>query len=285
MQLEADKAKFIQRWGEDPGWRCCVGFITVPNISLSYLEFLKIAPEGYLATEHHTYMTKDGMPTKFDFTVEGINEAVSQLELAARVLKVIGVDIIAQSGTPYSFCHEDGLAFSAKLRDKIEKDTGLPTVMMGLAVLFALKKLGCKTVAVSSTYYYEGWRQKYTKFLEDAGFKVLGNENFVSLGFYPDQESVNWYATREAGTRKYHTMSLVYRSVRKVAQMYPEADCYIQSGGGVFSLDIIQALEADLRKPVITSSTAQFYEIFYRMGTFEAIPDRGSLLASLAKGP
>ena len=134
MQNETHGARFATRWGEDPGWRGCIGFITVPNISLSFLEFLKIAPEGYVATEQHTYMTKDGMPTKFDFTVEGINEAVSQMEHAARVLKVLGVDLIAQSGTPYSFCHEGGFAFSRELRAKIEKDTGLPVVMMGLAV-------------------------------------------------------------------------------------------------------------------------------------------------------
>ena len=114
---------------------------------------------------------------------------------------------------------------------------------------------------------------------------MLGNENWVSLGFFPDQESVNWYRTREAGARKYHPMSMVYRSVRKVAKMYPEADCYIQSGAGVFSVDIIEPLEKELRKPVITSAAAQFFEIFYRMGTFEAIPGRGSLLASLEKGP
>ena len=78
-----DKAKFIQRWGEDPGWRAFIGFIAVPNLSGSFLEFLKIAPEGVIATCHHTYTTKNGVPTKFDFTVEGINEALGQVEEAA----------------------------------------------------------------------------------------------------------------------------------------------------------------------------------------------------------
>ena len=67
--------------------------------------------------------------------------------------------------------------------------------------------------------------------------------------------------------------------------MYPGADCYIMSGGGSFSMDIIEALEKELQTPVVTTSAAQFYGIFYRMGTFEAIAGRGSLLASLAEGP
>ena len=32
VQPKGDKANFIQWWDEDPGWRRCVGFITVPNI-------------------------------------------------------------------------------------------------------------------------------------------------------------------------------------------------------------------------------------------------------------
>jgi len=278
MQIDVGKASFIQRWGEDPGWRGFIGFITPPNLSVSHLEFIKIAPPGFVTTEMHTYMTKDGMPTKFDFTVEGIDEAVSQMEHAARVLKVLGVDLIAQSGTPYSFCHPGGFAFSRELRAKIEKDTGLPVVLMGLAVSNAVKRMGCKTVAVSSTYYYEPWREKYTKFLEDGGLKVLGNENFISLGYYPDHDAVRRHTTR------WFSLSLLYEAAKKVADMYPEADCVIQSGAGVYSMDIIEDLEIDLGKPVITSAAAQSFEILYKMRYFKAIPDRGSLLASLGKG-
>ncbi len=35
----------------------------------------------------------------------------------------------------------------------------------------------------------------------------------------------------------------------------------------------------------IAVDQAQFYGIFYRMGTFEAISGRGSQLTSLAEGP
>ena len=54
MQIAVDQAQFAQRWVEDPGWRCCAGFITVPNIALSFLEFLKIAPAGYSVMSHLT---------------------------------------------------------------------------------------------------------------------------------------------------------------------------------------------------------------------------------------
>ena len=84
--MTRDISKF-QRWGEDPGWRAIIGFITAPNVGLSIWEFMKIAPAGFLSTQQHTYVaTKEGKPKKFDFSVEGIQEAFQQIELCAQVL-------------------------------------------------------------------------------------------------------------------------------------------------------------------------------------------------------
>ncbi|MDP2932072.1 MAG: aspartate/glutamate racemase family protein [Chloroflexota bacterium] len=278
MDIDIDKRKF-QRWGEDPGWRGFVGFIGVPNLCLSGWEFMKIAPEGFIITFQHTYMTRNGVPSKFDFTVEGIQEAAKQVEHCADVLKAVGVDLIAQSGTPYSFCPEGGLAATRELHARVEKKTGLPAVFMGLAVIAALKKMGAKSIAVSSTYYYEGWRKRYTDFLQEAGFNVLGNESFVRLGYYANDDEVRRHPTRR------FAMSLIYRAAKKVADMYPQADCVVISGAGSLTLDILQPLETDLRKPVISSGASQYYEIFRRLNCWESIPGRGSLLASLSNGP
>jgi len=277
MQVNTDKAKFIQRWGEDPGWRAFVGFISVPNLALSTLEFMKIAPEGFATAEQHTCMTKDGVPTKFDYSVEGIQEAAKQVEYCAMVLKAIGVDLIAQSGTPFTFLREGGPAVSRDLHARIEKTTGLPTVFMGLALPFALRKMGYKSVAMACTYYSEAWRQGLTRLVEDSGIKVLGNENFVSLGIYPNQDAVNMQPTRR------FPMSVIYRSAKTVADRYPQADCVVIAGGGVCTMDIIAPLEEDTGKPVISTSAALYYEIFHRLGVLEPIPGRGSLLASLER--
>ena len=279
MELDIDKAKFIQRWGEDPGWRAFIGFIAVPVLALSNLEFRKVAPEGFATAEQHMYMTKDGVPAQFEYTVKGVRDAAKQTEHCAMVLKAMGVDLIAQCGAAYNFCPEGGLATAKVQRAKIEKTTGIPTVFSGLALPFALKKMGYSSVAISSTVYPDAWRQRFNKFLEDAGIKVLGNENFVSLGFYPNQDAVRMHPTRR------FPMSSIYRSAKMVANQYPEADCIVSSAGGVCTMDILEPLETDLRKPVISATAAMFFEIFYRLGVFEPILGRGSLLASLEKGP
>ncbi|MFC1872977.1 hypothetical protein ACFLYV_04630 [Chloroflexota bacterium] len=277
MQPDSDKAKFIQRWCEDPGWRAFVGFISVPNLALSTLEFMKIAPEGFATAEQHTYATKNGVPTVFDYSVEGIQEAATQVEQCAMILKAIGVDLIAQSGTPFTFLREGGLENSKRVQEKIENSTGLPAVFMGLALPSVLNKLGHKSVAMSCTYYSEAWRQGFTRSIEESGIKVLGNENFVTLGMYPNHEAVKMQPTRR------FPLSVVYRSAKTVANQHPEADCIVIAGGGVCTMDIIEALENDLGKPVISTSAALYYEIFQRLGVFEQIIGRGSLLASLKK--
>ncbi|MFC1945219.1 hypothetical protein ACFLWF_00530 [Chloroflexota bacterium] len=279
MQIEINKAQWIQNWGEDPGWRGFVGMIAAPAMGLSVLEFQKIAPRGVIAAEHHSYMSKDGIPVTFDFSIEGAQQLADQAETSALVFKQMGVDLIAICGTPTAFSMAGGYKASVEQVAKIEKNTGIPVVSMGLSLPFALNKLGAKTVAISCTHYSEAYRQGLTRFLEDAGFTVLGNENWVSQGFYASPELLKGQLTRR------FPMSLIYRSIRKAAENNPTADCIIGSGGAVFTLDIIDALEKDTRKPVISSTSAFLYQIFSRLGVWEGIPNRGSLLRSLDDGP
>ena len=207
----------------------------------------------------------------------GINSAMGQVEHCAEVLKLVGCDLIGQIGTPFSFCPDGGFEFTRDFENSLEKKLGLPTLFMGMSVVRALKHIGAHSVAVACQYYCEGWKERYVKFLEDAGFKVLSMENWVSQGAFPNDEEV-----KRNMIRRFH-MSLVYRNAKLVANNHPEADCVVISGGGIFTMDIMNALEMDLKKPVISSSGAFFWDSVRRMGVYEPLPGRGSLLASLDK--
>jgi len=276
MRLE--KARSMQRWVEDPGWRARVGFISTPRFSLDPMEFLRIAPEGFAVCQHMTYTMKNGVPAKFDYRMKSIAEAAKQLEEAALVLKSAEINLVAQSGTPFAFAREGGFNFTRDLQAKIEKDINLPFVMMGMAVVNALKTMGYNSLAVACTYYYDRQAEMYAQFLKDAGFKVLGMENWVSQGLIASQEEVFHGMVRR------HPIGLVYKAAKIVSSHHPEADCVVISGGGVVTMDILQPLETDLRKPVISSLAALFWEIFRRLEVFEPLVGRGSLLANLKKG-
>ena len=262
------------RWLEDPGWRGKIGFISPPHMSIDATEFLRIAPPGFRVCQTMTYVPG------FQLNAGDLVKAAEQLEGCSMALRQAGVDLIAQCGTPFSFA-QGGFIFGKEVQTKIEKATGLPMVMMGFSIINALKKMGYRSVAVACTYYSDDIAQMYTRFFEDSGIKVAGMENWVSQGIFTSQDEVS-RAMSPVHTRI--TMGLVYKSAKTVAQHHPEADCIIISGGGVSTMDVLQALEEDMRKPVISSLAALFWEILHRQGVFAPIRGRGSLLATLEKG-
>lgn len=264
------------QWLQDPGWRGRVGFISPPVASIDPIEFLRVAPQGFSVCQTMTYVPGFAK----GLTTENIAQAAQQLENCCLALKEAQVDCIAQSGTPFSFVVADGLRFTRELHAKIEKMTGIPFVMMGLAVINSLKKLGLGSVAVACTYYTDDLAQKYTKFLEDAGIKVVAMEHFINQGLFANRQEVD-RALFPPHSRI--PIGLIYKAAKTVAKHAPKAEAVVISGGGVTTLDLLQPLEADVRKPVISSLSAQIWEILHRLEVHEAIQGRGTLLASLSE--
>jgi maleate isomerase len=76
----------------------------------------------------------------------------------------------------------------------------------------------------------------------------------------------------------------VYKAARMVAKAAPDADCIVLGGGGVSTLDIVQALEEDTGKPVVSVLHALFWDVLNRLDVHAPIHGYGSLLRSLARG-
>lgn len=249
-----------------------MGFIAPPSLSMGPMEFLRIAPEGFAVLQTFTHVPDFKVRTEF------IRRAASQLEECAVALKDAGVDIIAQSGAPYSFVNEGGLAFTRDLHKRLQQVTNLPVVIHGLAIIAALKKMGYNSVAVACTSYNDDLAERYARFLEEAGIKVLAMENWPTQGIFATQEDVD----HSLGM---YPLGHIYKAARLVAGHAPRADCILISGGGIRTMDLLETLEEDLRRPVISNDAAQFWEIFVRLGVWPSIKGRGNLLASLEKGP
>ena len=50
--------------------------------------------------------------------------------------------------------------------------------MMGVEVVYALRHLNCKSIAVESTYYSDKMTKMLTEYLETAGLKISQSENW-----------------------------------------------------------------------------------------------------------
>ena len=229
------------------------------------MEFLKVSPEGLAIFQTFTHVPN------FKVQADMIMEAASQLDHCATVMKNIGVDIIAQVGTPFSFAHGKGLSLTKTVQERLEQKTGLPCVLQGLSVVNILKSNGFGSVSVACTYYNDDLAQKYTDFIEDAGIKVHSMVNWVTQGIFPTQEHVDL-------SRGVYRMSQVYDAAKMSANNSPGADCIVISGGGVRTLDLLEVLEQDIGKPVITSDSAMFREIFDRLGVNGPLTGWGSIL-------
>lgn len=261
---------------EDPGWRGRVGFISPPSASLDHLEFLHIAPRGFAVYQTMTYVPDFGSA----LLAERISQAAQQLEHCARTLKGAGMDCIAQCGTPFAFLTEDPYRTSLETQARIEEMVAIPFVMMGLSVVNALKHLGVQSVAVACTYYSDDIAGRYREFLEDAGFRVLAMETFVQQGIFKNREEVD---RALFPPHRRIPVGLVYKAARIAASHTHDADAVVISGGAVLTLGIIQALEYDLGKPVVSSLSATCWEIFHRLGVGEPIRGYGKLLAGLGR--
>lgn len=267
------------RWLEDPGWRGKVGFISPPSMSLDPTEFMKVAPPGFRVVQTMTYVP--GFASAGSSSKDNIAAATEQLEGCSITLQQAGVDVIAQSGTPFAFAR-GGYAAGVALQNHLEEITGIPVAMMGMSVVNALKHAGIGSVAAACTYYDDTIVEGYTRFLEDAGIKVYGMENWVGQGLIPSQQEVR-RLTHPLHTRL--TIGLVYKAARIVARNNPDAECIVLSGGAISTMDILQALEEDLGKPVISSMSALCWEILHRLDVHAPIAGYGSVLASLARRP
>lgn len=258
----------MTHFSADYGWRGTVGLISTPVIENAHVELARVAPEGI-----GVYQTFPNVPN-FQVDATNIRRAVEQLETSASTLSNAGVDVIGQVGTPFSFAGGTGLEWAQDITAKMEKASGKPVAMMGLSIVEAMRDRGYKSVAISSTYYNRDLCERYTRFFEAAGVRVLTIKNWVDQERFPDEASMRppklWYPA-----------SYAYKSAREVAAEAPEADCIIMSGAAVHTMDIIAPLEADLGKPVISSDAAFFWKILSLLGIRETSGSWGSLLDSL----
>ncbi|MCI0144240.1 hypothetical protein KNN17_22090 [Arthrobacter bambusae] len=258
----------MTHWSQDYGWRGKMGINATPVVDNSHFELMRVAPAGV-----GVYQTFPYVP-QFRVEAERIQQSVEQLEHCARTLGEAGVDVVGQCGTPFSFAGGDSLEWAQSIHSKLEAASGKPVALMGLSILEALQDRGYKSVAVSASYYSQDLCERYARFLEAGGIRVVTVANWVDQGLFSDEGQMNppklWYPA-----------SYAYRSAREVADAAPDVDCIVMSGAAMHTMDVISPLENDLQKPVISSDAAFFWKLLLLLGVRETSGDWGSLLGSL----
>jgi len=191
-------------------------------------------------------------------TLEGLTEMERGVEEAAQSLADAKVDVIGYGCTSGSLIR--GLGHDREIVSKIERGTGTPAIATSGAVVDALRALHLEKISVA-TPYIDSINSLEKRFLEDSRFRVL---ELKGLGI-EDNPTI--------GAQKPGTILRLARTVNR-----PEAQGVFISCTNLPTIGVVQKLEKDLKKPVVSSNTATLWAMLRKVGFKGPIEGYGRIL-------
>lgn len=179
------------------------------------------------------------------------------VEEAARLLAHAEVALIAFNCTAVSTYSK---AMEAGIRQRIASATGLPALMTSEAIVEALRILKSKRI-VLLTPYIADVNAREAGFLNESGFEVLSE---TGLGLDTNAEMAR------LAPEVWLDLARKKRSNR--------ADAYLVSCTAVRSAEVIDEMERELGRPVVTSNQAIAWYCLRKAGIQDQVPGFGALL-------
>jgi maleate isomerase len=215
-------------------------------------EFYRHLPEGVTVhTARLPFLGKTNVET-----TERMNEDIDR---CAELLGTADVDVIVYGVTAGSFYR--GLGYDEEIEEQIEDVAGVPAVSAAASLRRAAAALDLESVAVATPYIDE-FNDRLEQFLTDAGLEVvamdgLAIESGVEIGaVFPQQ---------------------LYNEVERID--HPDADGILVSGTNYRTFEVIDELEADRDKPVVSANAAELWDALRTAGIDTSAVDAGRLFA------
>jgi maleate isomerase len=242
------------------GWRARIGII-IPSVNTTFEpESYRLAPEG--VTYHFARMNLG------DLSVEGLVEMGKYAQEKGKELAAAGVDLIVFGCTSGSFAK--GKGHDEKIVRDLEASTGVPALATSTALLQAFQELEITRLAICSPYS-DDLNAREKEFFEAHGLKVTA---MAGLGFVKKTPSFP-LAGRPVSHVGLQEPSVAYKMARIVDG--PEAQAVLISCTNFRSLEVIEKLERDLRKPVLSSIQATLWAALKKISIDDPLPGAGSL--------
>ena len=216
-------------------WRGRVGVIVPPTNTVNEIEWNKISPDG--VSIHATRMPLHSNPT----SNEEEKLLYRDIEKAIKLLSPANLNVIAYGCTAGSM-----VLPAEKLSDFMEKTSNCACVTTAASIIAAIEVLGINKIALATPY--DDILNNHEKlFIEKCGISV---ENIRGLGI------------GAGGPHEYTKIAKVpqkqiYQHI--ISADSRDADALVVSCTDFPVLGIIDQLEAELDKPVITSNQATFW--------------------------
>jgi maleate isomerase len=239
-------------WFSNQGWRARIAVI-YPGAGFHHIgDFHKLAPEGVA-------IGASGVPRHKNESAEEMMHLDEHVVEVAKSFVSYHPQVILWCCTAGSFLK--GKGHDAGLIKEIEAATGIPATTTSTAVMAAFKQLDITKICLV-TPYPDPVNEIEKKFLEDNDFAV---PSMMGLDLVDNNILANL------------SPSVLYRLAKEADS--PEVDGIFVSCTGLDVLDIIEPLEQDLHKPVVTSNQASYWHAFKIARIGEPIPGYGRLMS------
>jgi maleate cis-trans isomerase len=230
--------------------RARIGFIIPSSNRMVEPQMQRFMPAGVVP-----HFCRIGMTNRHKAPLE---QLIPRITAAAELLADSKCDVIVLQCTGTSM--SGGVDMDKRVVAEIEKATNRPALSTATALNAAFAMLGAtRLVFISETKQAEH-DQKLT-YLREAGYDILADQ-----------------AASLAGTDAYCTTPPRFWYDTAMALRNDAADAYFISCANIQSIDVIEDLERDLAKPVVTSNQAALWRSLRLAGIRNAVPGLGALL-------
>ncbi len=228
------------------GRRARLGVLVPSRIVATEPEFGLMTPEGVSCHFHRISFTGDG--------IENLRKMEAGIAEATRIILHVKPAAMAMTGTGVSFA--GGYGYDRAMIEKMQQINGnLPTTTTSTSVIDALHKLGVKKITMAMPYIEEV-ALAAVRFVEKSGFKVLNKR---------------WLGQPPAGVPRETILALA----REVDT--PESEATLLSCTGWHTIDVIEQLERELQKPVVSSNQATMWNLLRLAGINDKVEGYGQL--------